>query len=214
MAYARSVGEAARALPDGNRVVQAAVGVDGSHAVSRERADWIAASSSRTMPTMLPAATSTVAATHGKAEATSPAPCRTISKRSPRPPWKPRQAISDRLVLRYTAHPAGTRPAGPLPRRCDMHTARRLTAPALVILTLALAYLATATTAGARPAPPADGGGYVPPPTPPVIVNHTGSAVWTYLVVALAAAVLTLALAWMVERLRHAHSHAAHASAA
>jgi hypothetical protein len=94
-----------------------------------------------------------------------------------------------------------------------MHTARRLTAPALVAVCLALAYCATATTAGAMPAPPPDGG-YVGPTPPPasVVVNHTGSPVWTYVVVALAAAILTLALAWTVTQLRRAH--AVHPSAA
>jgi len=94
-----------------------------------------------------------------------------------------------------------------------MLTTRRLTAPALLTLTLALAYLATAATASARQAPPADGG-YVGQPTthPTTVVTHTGSPMWTYLVVALAAAVLTLALAWTVTRLRHAHPVSASAA--
>jgi hypothetical protein len=93
-----------------------------------------------------------------------------------------------------------------------MLTARRLTAPALLVLTLALTYLATAATAGAMPAPPPDGGGlygeHGGPGAPPVttVVNHTGSPVWTYVVVAVVAAVLTLALAWTLARLRHAHT--------
>jgi hypothetical protein len=98
-----------------------------------------------------------------------------------------------------------------------MLTARRLSTPALLALTLALTYLATATTAGAMPPPPPDDGTYANPgPSQPVttVVNHIGSPVWTYLVVALAAAVLTLALAWTVSRMRHAHAHAASASAA
>jgi hypothetical protein len=95
-----------------------------------------------------------------------------------------------------------------------MLTARRLTAPALLALSLVLAYLAGSAAAGARPAPPADGG-YVGPtlPSPPtVVVTHTGSPVWTYVVVALAAAVLTLALAWAVTRFRHPQAHAATAA--
>jgi hypothetical protein len=96
-----------------------------------------------------------------------------------------------------------------------MLTARRLTAPALLTVTLALAYLATATAASAMPAPPPDGGYVGQPPLPPTtVVTHTGSPMWTYVVVALAAAVLTLALAWLVARLRHARAGAVSTQAA
>jgi hypothetical protein len=44
-------------------------------------------------------------------------------------------------------------------------------------------------------------------------MNHTGSQVWTYLVVALAAAGLSLALAWAVSRLPHSHTSVVHAQA-
>jgi hypothetical protein len=108
-----------------------------------------------------------------------------------------------------------------------MLTARRFAAPALLVLTLALTYLATAATARAMPAPPPETYANQPPASgglsgenggpgaPPVttVVNHTGSAVWTYVVVAIAAAVLTLALAWTLARLRHAHNTTAHAPA-
>jgi hypothetical protein len=95
-----------------------------------------------------------------------------------------------------------------------MLTARRLTAPALLTFIFALACLAIATNAGAMPAPPPETyANQSPPPVTPV-VNHTGSPVWTYIVVALAAAVLTLALAWTITRLRHSHTGAAPASAA
>jgi hypothetical protein len=95
-----------------------------------------------------------------------------------------------------------------------MLTARRLTAPALLTLTLTLAYLATATKAGAMPAPPPESYSNQSPPPVTTVVNHTGSPVWTYVVVALAAAVLTLAIAWTIARLRHSHTGAAHPSAA
>jgi hypothetical protein len=88
-----------------------------------------------------------------------------------------------------------------------MFTARRLTTTALLALTLALTYLAfLATTAGAMPTPPPLEDTPLPSPPPATtVVNHTGSPVWTYLVVALGAAVLTLALAWAVTRFRHTH---------
>jgi hypothetical protein len=95
-----------------------------------------------------------------------------------------------------------------------MHTARRLTAPALLILTAALAYLATAAEAGAMPAPPPESYSNQSPPPVTTVVNHTGSPVWTYVVVAIAAAVLTLALAWTIARLRHSHVRTASPSAA
>jgi hypothetical protein len=103
-----------------------------------------------------------------------------------------------------------------------MLTARRLASSALAALVLALAcavYVATATTAGAMPTPPpledTPNPGLTAPPVT-TVVNRTGSAVWTYLVVALAAVVVTLAGAWMVTRLRHAHAHggSAHAQTA
>jgi len=54
-------------------------------------------------------------------------------------------------------------------------------------------------------APPSDSYSNQSPPPVTTVVNHTGSPVWTYIVVALAAAVLTLALAWTIARLRHSH---------
>ena len=84
-----------------------------------------------------------------------------------------------------------------------MLTARRLTAPALLTLILAVAYLATATKSGAMPAPPPETYANQSPPPVTTVVNHTGSAMWTYAVVAIVAAVVTLALAWTFARLRH-----------
>jgi hypothetical protein len=97
-----------------------------------------------------------------------------------------------------------------------MNRTRRVTATALTTVTLAVAYLtylATAGSAGAMPKPPPET--YVNQPTlPPVttttVVSHPGSPVWTYVVVALAAAALTLAVIWMAAR-RHMHA-AAHIS--
>jgi hypothetical protein len=99
-----------------------------------------------------------------------------------------------------------------------MLTARRLTSPAVLTLSLALAYstyLAAATTAAAMPTPPPDEATYAnqSPPAVTTVVNHTGSPVWTYVVVALAAAVLTLATTWAVSRLLHPRAHTASASA-
>jgi hypothetical protein len=90
-----------------------------------------------------------------------------------------------------------------------MLTARRLTAPVLLTLTVALAYLATAGPAAAQHLPP-DVGGTAPPPP----VSDSGAPLWTYVVVAVAAALLTLVLAWAVTRLRQAHAGAASPSAA
>ncbi|HEY3089790.1 MAG TPA: hypothetical protein VGJ59_17205 [Jatrophihabitantaceae bacterium] len=99
-----------------------------------------------------------------------------------------------------------------------MVPARWFTASAVVSLSLALAcstYLATATTAGAMPTPQPDDASYAnqSPPAVTTVVNHTGSPVWTYIVVGLAAAVFTLAATWMVTRLRHPRAHTASASA-
>jgi ABC-type branched-subunit amino acid transport system permease subunit len=97
-----------------------------------------------------------------------------------------------------------------------MTRTRRLTATVLTSLTLALTYLVPATTAHAMPAPADGGGGYVdqtPPPTT-TVVTHPGSPLWTYAVVALAAAVLTLAVAWLVSRRRHPNHHTVPAEAA
>ena len=74
------------------------------------------------------------------------------------------------------------------------------------------AFAGSVTAAFASQAPPADGGGYVAQAPPTVVVTHNGSPVWTYLVVAVAAAVLTLALAWAVTRFRHAHAISAQAA--
>ena len=95
-----------------------------------------------------------------------------------------------------------------------MLTARRLTAYALLTLTLTLAFLVTAIKAGAMPAPPPETYSNQSPPPVTTVVNHSGAPMWTYGVVALAAAVLTLALTWTVARLRHSRIGAAPASAA
>lgn len=99
-----------------------------------------------------------------------------------------------------------------------MLAARRLTAPAVLPFSLALAYsayLAAATSAAAMPTPPPEEATYAnqSPPAVTTVVNHTGSPVWTYVVVALAAAVLTLAATWVVTHLLHPHARTASASA-
>lgn len=98
-----------------------------------------------------------------------------------------------------------------------MLTARRLSALAVLSLSLALAcstYLAAANTAAAMPTPPPDEATYANQSPPPVttVVNHSGSPVWTYVVVAVAAVVLTLATIWAVSRLRHGHGASAPAT--
>ena len=95
-----------------------------------------------------------------------------------------------------------------------MNRIRRVTATALTTVTVALAYLtylATASAAGAMPKPPPETYANQPtlPPVTTTVVSHPGSPVWTYVVVALAAAVLTLTVIWMIAR--H-HVHAAHIS--
>lgn len=93
-----------------------------------------------------------------------------------------------------------------------MHTARRHSTTALLAPTLGLTYLATAATAGAMPPPPLLPDTPNPNQSPPpvtTVITHTGSPVWTYLVVALAAAALSLAAAWAVTRFRDAHAGAA-----
>jgi hypothetical protein len=64
------------------------------------------------------------------------------------------------------------------------------------------------------PYPPPEPYSNQSPPPVTTVVNHTGSPVWTYVVVALAAAVLALAVAWTVARLRQTHAGTAPASAA
>jgi hypothetical protein len=97
-----------------------------------------------------------------------------------------------------------------------MNATRRLIATALTMISLAIAYLTIAGTAGAMPEPPPERGTVVnqsPPATTTTVVNHTGSAIWTYIVVAIATALITLALAWTVAQLRRAHSRAGSAHA-
>jgi hypothetical protein len=99
-----------------------------------------------------------------------------------------------------------------------MLSTRRLTAPALLMLTLALASLAnlaTASSASAMPKPPPDDATYAnqAPGPATTVVNHTGSPVWTYVVVGLAAALLALTLAWVATWVRNAHHGSASPSA-
>lgn len=129
------------------------------------------------------------------------------------------QAMSKQPVLRYVAQ-ARNPTVNPLQWRCDMLSGSRITTPAVLTLSLALGYstylaMAAATTAEAMPTPPPEEATYAnqSPPAVTTVVNHTGSPVWTYVVVALAAAVLTLATTWAVTRLLHPRAHTASVSA-
>jgi hypothetical protein len=84
-----------------------------------------------------------------------------------------------------------------------MNGARRLSAAALTVLAVAAGYLAAASTAGARPIPIPDRyTGAAPGPAPTVVDTHTGLPWWVFGIVAVAAAVLTLAATVTVARLR------------
>ncbi|HEY7047905.1 MAG TPA: hypothetical protein VH373_11840 [Jatrophihabitantaceae bacterium] len=87
----------------------------------------------------------------------------------------------------------------------------RITATAVTTLALGLsylAYLAPAGPAGAMPEPPPETYANQAPPPGTVVVNHTSTPVWPYIVAAVVAAALTLAVVWAITRLRHGHAHA------
>jgi hypothetical protein len=85
-----------------------------------------------------------------------------------------------------------------------MHYAPRLTAAALAALVVGPQYLATAGTAGASPIPiPERYTGAASDQAPIVVVTHSGSPWWMFAIVAVAAAVATLAATLTVVRLRH-----------
>lgn len=87
-------------------------------------------------------------------------------------------------------------------------TTRRLTAPALLLCALLLASIASAAAAVAMPAPePRVGAEYPsqPPAQSATVIMHSGSPLWTYIVVGLAAVLVTLAVAWAVTWTRRTH---------
>lgn len=81
-----------------------------------------------------------------------------------------------------------------------MLTTRRLSTTLATGLLLLVGYLTAAASAAGMPAPPDDS---TYSPTQTVVVQH-GSPMWTFVVVGLAAAALTLAVTLLVGKLRHA----------
>jgi hypothetical protein len=85
---------------------------------------------------------------------------------------------------------------------------RRIVVPTVVCM---LGYLVSLSAAVARPAPPADDGATAAPTTPPPptqTIVHTGSPMWTFILVAGLAVLLTLivtfGIAWLRRRRREA----------
>ena len=89
-----------------------------------------------------------------------------------------------------------------------MTTPRRIVVPTVVTVACLLGYLVSLSTAVARPAPPADDGTTAPttPPPPVQTIVHTGSPMWTFILVSGLAVVLTLivmfGIAWLRRRRR------------
>lgn len=81
---------------------------------------------------------------------------------------------------------------------------KRLIIPAMLAVTSLIALLASALSAAAMPPPPEP----VPVSGPSTVVLHQGTPLWVYVVVALAAAVVTLACVWGVTWLRIHSRHA------
>jgi hypothetical protein len=81
-----------------------------------------------------------------------------------------------------------------------MLTTGRLSTTLATGLLLLVGYLTAAVSAAGMPAPP-DNSAYTPSQT---VVVHHGSPAWTFVVVALAAAALTLAVTLLVSKLRRA----------
>ena len=89
-----------------------------------------------------------------------------------------------------------------------MSNTRRVAVTALTTLVVGLTYLAylATGTAGAMPAPQPETYANQAPPPETVVVSHTSTPVWPYIVAAVVAAALTLVVMWAISRMRHAHT--------
>lgn len=83
-----------------------------------------------------------------------------------------------------------------------MFTTHRKTASAAVFVSMLTVYLWTALSASAMPPDPQDDSYSV---TPPVNAGGHHSSAWTYVVVAVVAALVTLALCIVAAKLRRTH---------
>ena len=86
-----------------------------------------------------------------------------------------------------------------------MTVIHRTTATALAALANLGALLIAASAATAQPAPdpPYPGPASTPTSPPTVVIVHSGSPWWTFVLVAIAAVAATLLVAWLVSRIRH-----------